>query len=276
MGDEAEIPREQGMPFWISAASYWQPAHYPATAWVGHAPFLFWLIDRLRPTSIVELGTHWGYSCFVAAEALKRLGVPGTVRALDSWQGDDQAGFYGENVYDYVQRTAREDYPGIVELLRGWFSESRPRVEDASVDLLHIDGRHGYDDAVEDYTMWRSTVRDGGVILFHDIGVRDPGYEVWRLWDELRAEHDTFSFTHWHGLGVLAVGDIRVPELQQLFAADEDTAERIRADYERLAGVVSGSFARRKAEAQLRANLASRSWRVTAPLRALSGRLHRG
>ena len=55
---------------------------------------------------------------------------------------------------------------------------------------------------------WRSTVRDGGVILFHDIAERENGFGVWRLWEEIAEPGRSFTFEHGHGLGVLAVGDV--------------------------------------------------------------------
>lgn len=290
--------------FWLRPTSYWLPVHFPVSAWTTHAPFAAWLIDVLRPASVVELGTHMGFSCFAFAEAAARLGHPMVISALDSWQGDEHAGFYGEEVLEGVRAVAERDYPDSVRLVRGWFTESRPLFEDASADLLHIDGRHGYEDAVEDYEEWRSVVHDGGVILFHDIAERERGFGVWRLWEQLEREHPTFIFHHGHGLGVLAVGDVRVDALERLFSADETTASRIRDDFERLgaeAEIRSGlaalpeelrharlhasqledkvAWLEREAE-DLRAAIGERdrrvhdlesstSWRVTAPLRAV-------
>ena len=164
-------------PFWLSPTSYWLPERISSTsAWLTHAPFAFWLMDVLRPRSIVELGTHYGFSCFVFAEAVRRLGLDCTISALDSWEGDDQAGIYGEDVYESVAGGRGErSYPDTVRLVRGYFDDSRPLVADDSVDLLHIDGRHGYEDVLADYTAWRSTVRDGGIILFHDIAEHQRG-----------------------------------------------------------------------------------------------------
>ena len=67
-------------------------------------------------------------------------------------QGDDQAGFYGEEVYesgprDRRVRLSRPDPPA-ARLLLGL---ALLRSADDSVDLLHIDGRHGYDDVREDF-----------------------------------------------------------------------------------------------------------------------------
>jgi len=290
-------------PFWLTPAAYWLPAHFPISAWHAHGPFAAWLIDVLRPVSVVELGTHYGYSCFAFAEAAKRLGLGTMISALDTWEGDQHAGRYGEEVFAYVTAVAETHYAGSVRLLRGLFSDSRPLFADASIDLLHIDGRHAYEDVIGDYTDWLSGVRDGGVILFHDIVERDRGFGVWRLWEKLAEPGRSFTFEHGHGLGVLAVGEIAHEPLRALFAADDATAARIRDDFSRLGDTVTRQVwleslpdeveraqaeARRRAahEEHLQAVLdrkqdyidaltASTSWRVTAPLRAV-GKLRPG
>lgn len=285
-------------PAWLSPASYWHPAHLVDSAWLTHAPFAAWLIDVMRPADVVELGTHNGFSCFAFAEAAKRLGHALTINALDSWEGDDQAGFYDDGVYESVLAIAEHDYPSSVVLHRGYFSQTRPSFSTACVDLLHIDGRHGYEDAVEDYEQWRDTVRDGGVILFHDIAERREGFGVWRLWEDIAEPGRSFAFEHGHGLGVLAVGEVAHDALRTLFDADERTAAGIRADFERLGAAVAERARIPHLEAEVaslhevvemlqteRARLTeviaardaaieslhhSVSWRVTAPLRSLA------
>ena len=299
-----QAPDTAASTFWLRPTSYWLPAHYPVSAWYTHAPFAAWLVDVLRPTAVVELGTHMGFSCFALAEAAARLGHPMNISALDSWTGDEHAGFYGEEVLESVRAITDEDYPESVHLVRGLFGDSRPMFADSSIDLLHIDGRHGYEDAREDYEQWRSVVRDGGVILFHDIAERERGFGVWRLWDELRAAHPSFTFHHGHGLGVLSVGDVRSDALRRLFDSDDETADRIRSDYERLGAEVArraeletlpdelrharlhatqllgkvawqeGEIERLRSavserEERISALESSTSWRVTAPLRAV-------
>jgi len=290
-------------PAWLSPTSYWQPAHIVTSAWLEHAPFAFWLVDAVRPRSVVELGTHHGFSCFVFAEAVKRLGLDADIHALDTWAGDDQAGFYGEEVYASVRAIVESDYPGRVHLLRGWFADSRPAIGDGTVDLLHIDGRHGYDDVREDFEEWITVVREGGIVLFHDIEERENGFGVWRLWEELAAEHPSFAFTHGHGLGIIGVGAVESDAVRELFAADAATRARIRAQYEALGAVVSRQAALEAMPAEIESLHAlvaslddqvsrlrdevrqgedvvsdyrqSTSWRITRPLRAIGGMLHR-
>jgi hypothetical protein len=289
--------------FWLGPASYWQPEYITTSAWITHAPFASWLMEVLRPRGVIELGTHYGFSCFVFAEAARRLGLDTSILALDSWVGDDQAGLYGEEVYESVAAISRSDYPDTVDLLRGWFSQSRPQVADRSADLLHIDGRHGYEDVTEDYEQWRSTVRDGGIILFHDIAERVDGYGVWRLWEELSAKYPSFAFEHGHGLGVLAVGEPPKGPLAELFTADAETSSMIRRDYERLAARIERTVwletkpaeveslhevvdvlqhqiadLRREVEDLERAvkgYRSSASWQVTRPLRAIADSVRR-
>ncbi len=166
----------------LSPASFWQPVDVMESAWLTHGPFAFWLVDALRPRSIVELGTHRGFSFLAFCQAVERLGLSSTCYALDTWQGDDHAGFYGDEVFSPLSQRVNETYPGFATLVRGTFAQSRPYFPDGATDLLHIDGRHGYDDVREDFELWRSNVSDRGVILFHDTNVRERDFGVWRLW----------------------------------------------------------------------------------------------
>ena len=84
--------------------------------------------------------------------------------------------------------------------IHGRFDQALPDFADASIDLLHIDGRHFYDDAKHDFETWLPKVRPGGVIMFHDTQVRDCGFGVHRLWAEVAARYPSFEFVHGHGL----------------------------------------------------------------------------
>jgi len=303
------LQSESGVPFWLTPSAYWTPAHFPTSAWHTHAPFAAWLIDALRPTVVVELGTHYGYSAFAFAEAAKRLGLPILMNLLDTWEGDDHAGFYGDEVFRYVEAISREEYPESMRLHRGLFTESRHMFANSSVDLLHIDGRHAYEDVLADFSEWRDTVRDGGVVLFHDIAETEKGFGVWRLWEEIATPGRSFAFEHGHGLGVLSIGEPSTPALRALFDADEATADRIRMDFSRLGELCSrqawlltlpreleqvrADVRARAAHAEAQASTidslhtqlddlrgqvgavyASTSWRITRPLRALGKLRH--
>ena len=229
----------------ISPASFWMADHVVDSAWLEHGPFAFWLIDAIRPKTFVELGSHNGFSYFCVCQAVRRLGLGTACYAVDSWQGDEHAGFYGEDVFAAVSAVHEQQYSDISTLLRCYFSEALPYFPDGSIDLLHIDGRHGYQDVLEDFTSWRAKLSPRGVVLFHDTNVRERDFGVWRLWAELREQAPSFEFLHGHGLGVLAPGS-EIPEgLKPLVFASETERAAIQSSYARLG---RGLFVQRESD----------------------------
>jgi hypothetical protein len=188
------------------------------SAWYGHIPFAHWIVGVLKPRTVVELGTQHGVSYSALCEAVVRNGLTSRCYAIDTWRGDDQAGYYGEQVYWDLRRFNDEHYNDFSELLRCTFDEALPYLSDASVDLLHIDGLHTYEAVRHDFENWRPKLSDGAVVLFHDTNVRERDFGVWRLWEELRVQFPSFEFLHGHGLGLLAVGSSVPPGRSALLA----------------------------------------------------------
>jgi hypothetical protein len=196
----------------ILTAQAFKPLHIcEPTGWVMHIPFASALVSELKPSMIVELGTHWGNSYFAFCQAVEETRLSTLCYAVDTWKGDHQAGFYDDLVYQIVSGYNQANYARFSYLLRSTFCEAATQFSDNSIDLLHIDGLHTYEAVKEDYETWSPKVRDGGVILLHDIHARHADFGIWRLWEKLESSHAyTFSFTHGHGLGLLIKGD-RVP-----------------------------------------------------------------
>jgi hypothetical protein len=150
---------------------------------------------------------------------------------VDTWQGDEHAGFYGEDVFQAVATHNAAKYSAFSTLLRMRFEDAVDYFADGSIDLLHIDGRHLYEDIVGDFKTWRPKLSEGAVVLFHDINVRERGFGVWKFFSAIAAEHPHFHFLHGHGLGVLAPGSCPSAVLNGLFAASDEDADAIRAAY---------------------------------------------
>lgn len=171
--------------------------------WLGHLPFARDLIGSIRPSTLVELGTHYGESYFGFCQSVVESGAQCTCYAVDTWKGDEQAGFYGDEVFEDVKEYNDKHYSSFSNLLRMTFDQAVTQFEDNSLHMLHIDGLHTYDAAAHDVRVWFPKLRPGGVMLLHDVEVRRNGFQVWRLWEELQATFPTFTFRHHSGLGVL-------------------------------------------------------------------------
>jgi cephalosporin hydroxylase len=175
------------------------------SAWNEHVPFAMMFVELQRPRLVVELGTHWGVSYCAWCQAVASLGLPAKCNAVDTWAGDADAGYYGEEVFEDL-KDHHKQYDSFSKLLRMKFDDALLQVSDKSVDLLHIDGLHSYEAVRHDYEAWLPKMSDRGVILFHDTVVTARGFGVRTLWKELTPDFPHFNFEHGHGLGILAVG----------------------------------------------------------------------
>jgi hypothetical protein len=251
------------------------------SAWLEHAPFAAWIIDAARPRTLVELGTHNGFSFFAFAEAARRPGLPTRLWAVDSWEGDEHAGFYGDEVYGAVQAVVDADYPDSAVLVRAYFADAVDRFADGSIDLLHLDGRHGYEDVKEDFETYRPKLSDRAVVLFHDTREYDHDFGVHRFWAEIESTAPSFEFHHAHGLGVLAWGPNAPARVLDFIRVAQAAPEQVREIYATLGAHVLKVWELELTVAGTKAELsrvfASTSWRITAPLRWLfRGRSRRG
>jgi len=182
-------------------------------SWHEHIPFASWLIRQIRPARFVELGVHKGDSYSAFCQAVAEAELPTVCFGIDTWQGEEHAGMYDDSIWQEFSEYHSQHYATFSRLVRSTFDDALPYFEDGSVDLLHIDGRHFYDDVKHDFESWFPKLSPSAVVLFHDINVRERNFGVWRFWDELCSQYPShsFSFVHGHGLGILFPGSTPPP-----------------------------------------------------------------
>ncbi|MGR4870365.1 glycosyltransferase [Variovorax sp. LARHSF232] len=244
----------------LSPAAFILPGTKLASTWLEHTPFALWLVEALRPARFVELGTLHGVSYFTFCEAVQRLGCGTRCFAIDTWAGDEHTGFYDEAVWRHVSELNRSNYAAFSTLLRRTFDDALVEFPDGSIDLLHVDGRHFYEDVKHDFESWIPKLTPSAVVIFHDTNVHERNFGVARYWRELKGQYPTFEFDHGSGLGVLAFGQVP-PGLNGLFAASQDPVRSaaVRTAYARLGAAVADRLSLRHEEslvARLRSDIA--------------------
>lgn len=176
----------------------------PST-WTGHAEFADWLVRKIEPSVIVELGVDFGFSAYVFAAP--RIGA---VYGIDSFEGDIHVG--ERNTYEFVCAKKHDFALSNLHLVKGYFAEVA-KTWDKPIDILHIDGRHLYDDVKEDFDTWIKFVRPGGVILLHDTVITKEPFGVKRFLRELKLPK--LNFIHSCGLGVVSDSEQLIKEINQ-------------------------------------------------------------
>jgi predicted O-methyltransferase YrrM len=173
------------------------------TSWHPHREFAYQIIEEIRPNLIVELGVHYGDSYFTFCQASEELELDAEIYGIDHWEGDEQCGFYGDEVFQEVNAYNEEFYSKDSTLMRMNFTDALTRFDDGSIDLLHIDGSHDYEAVKQDFENWLPKVKKGGKILIHDILVEREDFGVKVFWEQTSKNYKTASHLEGFGLGVI-------------------------------------------------------------------------
>jgi predicted O-methyltransferase YrrM len=162
-----------------------------------------------QPRIVCEIGTAHGGTTFLLGQSL-----PGVER------------LFGIDLY--VRRKRRLKYFSRADQHLSFFQGSsyapetvrrfRSQLGDRKLDLLFIDGDHTFAGVASDFAMYRHFVKDGGIVVFHDIvedfttryGRKTGRWagEVPRFWREIKSYYRTREFVEspeQDGLGIGAI-----------------------------------------------------------------------
>jgi predicted nucleic acid-binding Zn-ribbon protein len=178
-----------------------QIERYLGDSWCMHLPFAYDLMRELAPKVFVELGVKQGESYFSFCQSAAENKINVRCYGVDSWRGDVQTGRLDPEIQHEVTEYNWR-YSSFSELKPMLFAEALRDFPDGTIDLLHIDGTHTYADVKTDFESWLPKLSPKGIILFHDVMLRDHGFGVWKLWEEITREHHSFLFEFGFGLGV--------------------------------------------------------------------------
>ncbi len=220
----------------LSPAALWVPDHLPASAWIEHAPFAFWLVDALRPRRLVELGVGHGFSYLCFCQAIDRLRLDAQATGVDPWAGEDAT-------FHEVSALNRR-FEAFSTLVRDTEEVARGAVAPGSVDLLHIDlgGEPAATAAaLED---WRLLLAEDGVLLLHGVNPDQDGGGTYRLFDDLRSRVPSLHFAAGRGLGLVVPGGVVPVALRPLLKASASERD---AALKMFAALGEGLRARRRA-----------------------------
>lgn len=181
--------------------------------WSGHRRFGYDYIANVKPKRVVELGSFYGCSMFAFAQAVKDMGLDTELWAVDLWDLFDEftKQDYTEDVYGAFVEVKEACYGERVKMLKMSFDDALDKFEDKSIDLLHIDGSHFYDDVKHDFESWLPKLTDDATVLFHDVSDEIINGSIMGshvFWQEIKKAYPyTAEFDHSCGLGILFMSE---------------------------------------------------------------------
>ena len=226
-----------------SRVSNFFPTTLGNSAWFEHIPFAYWLLEKIKPRSYLEMGVHNGVSYFAICEAIKQLNLKTSCVALDHWGGDSQAGYFDESIFENF-KVNHMQYSEFSSYKKNNFVDSMKEIDNDSIDLIHIDGFHSYTAVKSDFNLALEKIEKlNGIILMHDINEYQLTFGVNKFWIEVESSFKTFRFNHGHGLGVVFVGSRIDSSILELFNSEDLYFSNILRDYFEILGQRTSLFA---------------------------------
>lgn len=160
-------------------------ASHPTCRYYG---FLYQVADRCGPLDVVEIGTYVGTSAAHLASS--------NYRAV----GDDE--FRGQITTIDINPDAKRQvdalgFPNIIAMTGDSLSEGiLGALAGRKFDILYVDGLHNFSQAYREYFYYRHMVREGGLMIFDDVGLEMDGDEMNVLWDAIPEPKQRLDHLH--------------------------------------------------------------------------------
>lgn len=170
-------------------------------------PFLEILLE-MRPSTILEIGTHKGGTLFLLTRTLAQSGH---IVSIDLPGGPFGGGFSPWRIPLYRFFSGKRQSMSLMRAnshLPGTVKQFEQITAGRLLDVLFIDGDHSYDGVKKDFEYYSPYVKAGGIIVFHDIVEGPMAGGVHALWMELKKQHRHREFVEdWTqgscGIGIL-------------------------------------------------------------------------
>ena len=181
------------------------------SAWKGFESLAIWLIKKIKPQTVVDLGFHRALS--TVAFAFKNNGH---VFGIDWFEEEDYAQkvLVLDGAFQKIAEAIRCNYVKNVHLIIGPPQEVANNWK-REIDILHIDRAQSYESIRAHFERWGSHLRAKGVLLIHDI---DRFSGVNRFYQELPGAK--IALHQGGGMGIISQDAKLIAEISAKYVAE--------------------------------------------------------
>jgi len=153
---------------------------------------LLTILDRMKPKSILEIGTARGGTLFLFSRIASE---DASIISVDLPDGQFGGGYPKWEIPLYKSFALANQQ---IHLIRAdshdgaTFEKVKTILNGKEIDFLFVDGDHTYEGVGKDFEMYGSLVKKNGIIAFHDIVVGPPESdgEVGKFWNEIKRRYE--------------------------------------------------------------------------------------
>ena len=154
--------------------------------WTGTHQFLTEIVEKVKPITIIEVGSYLGQSAITMAKEVKRLNLPTTLICVDTWLGSSEHWLNDKCNYlvdfDYFADGISAMYDqfvinmivnGVDDMVVPIPNTSRNahhilKWKGVKSDLIYVDASHSKKDVYDDTILYYDLLSPGGVIFGDD------------------------------------------------------------------------------------------------------------
>ncbi|MDP5138718.1 class I SAM-dependent methyltransferase, partial [Rheinheimera baltica] len=192
--NSVSLPFNEVLPALSNKTLFWRPKFLANDQGVAHIPFLFWIVESIRPDITVQLGFGNGSSYYAVCQAIDKLDISGSCYAIEPNLDVKQQ--YNEAQYHEFSRL--QDLP---------YDRAAEQFKSQSIDLLHINLSADHVTLTQLLAVWLPYLSEKAVILVQNSQTSEQPNFV-SLCQQLKKQYSTFELVQENGLLAIAVAQI--------------------------------------------------------------------
>jgi hypothetical protein len=217
--------------------------------WQEHIPFAFWIVEKLRPGTYVQLGLGDGDAYSAFCQAAERCWPSIACYEVAGAHADDSDALCDESSYQEFGRGRDQQHGGSARVIHLSCEEALAHFPDKGIDLLHIHEQCGAAEGVErDLEMWLPKLSDRAVVLLHtiDSGETQKAHSQWLAGLSRGSSDRSFFFDCGLGLGMLIIGRDVPNVVRQITRLHGDDAALVRLAFQTYGRLVTSQLSESK------------------------------
>lgn len=135
------------------------------SVWKSHQSFAMWLVQKIHPNTVVDVGFDQGLSTLTFAYKNR-----GDVFGIDWFEEGGYAAksFVLDAAFDNIAEALRLEYARNIHLIIGPFCDVSQKWK-RKIDIFHIDRAYTYASVKKRYTDWQRYLKMDAVVLVHGV-----------------------------------------------------------------------------------------------------------